>query len=162
MDILKVFTNLTALVILLSQIVLGYSVETDITKGSPTHQYISNESGYVWVLIPYEMKVYLNTSLTEELDKRGYNPGEKIIVGSGEEDRDPIIILPPQLLHFWDPDYPEVPFDFDPASYNKGISIFKSSFRRTTDELWNESVCLKVTGGYQKSCYNHFERLRKA
>ncbi len=54
----------------------------------PTHQYITNESGQLWKLMPYEIKQHLNRSMYANATDifYCYDVGEDIISGSGEED----------------------------------------------------------------------------
>ena len=52
-----------------------------------THGYLTNESIYVWPLIPIEIKQHAFNPLNSQLDTFGnYQDGEDMIIGAGEAD----------------------------------------------------------------------------
>jgi hypothetical protein len=87
--------------ILLIVTYMNFSMAYDVDP--PAHQHITNEATEIWIEIPDIFDEYSSSDIESELDKLGYNSGEDMIIGSGEEEV-PIIRA---FGHFWELDVPE-------------------------------------------------------
>lgn len=123
-----------------------------------THQYITNESLFLWSLRPYELRNYVYNSLSVDLNNEmsydslitcskedaKYSSGNDILTGSGEEDNTRSTCSALFSNHYWDPDYPEYidldPFNMyeDPA-YNAGLLTRGSNFRKALN-YWKTNI----------------------
>lgn len=115
----------------------AYKVE----ENSEVHQYITNESGQVWSLFPYEIKQKLNTPLNQVLDSN-YDVGDDIITGSGEEDA-----LIRWLYHFWEPDNP------GGGLYADGLGDHTSSYLRAERFFRTNVIPLYLRGDTDEAYY---------
>lgn len=132
-------------VLLLSVIILFSSWVYSYDVKPPVHQYIIQQSKDLWPEIPSEIKLHLFTDISIQLDEEGYNNGEDIIVGSGEEDKERDFscdwgvarsiaknifqndIETPFYYHFWNPDIPQgglYGFGWSAENYNGIITDF--------------------------------------
>lgn len=129
------------------------------------HQYISKEAQYVWNQTPYEIKHHLENSLDTNINDfvitdLGYDKGDDIVDGSGEEDKDSCLRGLPSpdcsyYHHFFDPDDPNAKWDFDPADYNHGwenLPTVMSNYRRAK-EYWRSVVYLYNHGDKDRAYY---------
>lgn len=157
---LKIITGLIYLITLAS-LVYGYKVEDPAV----VHQHISKEASEVWGLMPYEVKENLNNSIYTDITDLwfwdfGYNNGDDIIDGSGEEDKAWCLFSGasscPYYHHFFDPDDPNAKWDFDPADYNHGwenLPTAQSSYRKALEYWETKVIPLYLKGEKEKSYY---------
>jgi len=107
-----------------SSLSYAYTVEPQ----REVHQHVTNESQFVWKVIPKEIKDHLNKPIDSTLNDN-FDESDEIVIGSGEEDK-----LFRWRFHFWDHD------QTDNSNYDVGLGgYFSSSYRRAL-ELWNEEV----------------------
>ena len=160
------------LIILFSSLVFAYS----IGSGDEVHQYVSNQSHFVWISIPNEIENNIELRpYNWSLDSMGYNldDNENILIASGEEDTEfdatclsgvviDIVLLDDPLLSAtvvagWGMSVAR-PFCyhfFDPdmpeeGNYNIGwnasLTRQYGSSYRRADYLWDENVLPYYTG----------------
>ncbi len=116
----------------------------DIDPPSQTvHQHITNESKYLWVSIPDEIKEHLKKPINSTLNDN-YNIDDDIIIGSGEEDKP----ITDAWQHFFNPDIPQSGVYND--SINKcpppiGSKECGSSYQKSLS-YWNNNVLPYYTG----------------
>ncbi len=134
-------------ILILSILQNAYSYESSPNAPkSPVHQYISQQAKDLWPQIDAEIIQHLGTNILTSLDESGFQTGEDVIIGSGEEDterwffcsRISCILYPvdpetcaviqtigdeyvnrPYQYHFWDPDMVNTGNGF----YNEGWTI---------------------------------------
>src|SRR3989338_2745849 len=104
-------------IILISPISLSYSMDP---PDETVHQHITNESKLIWKLLPSEIKIHILNPIIASLDfpiVAGYESGDDIVTGSGEEDLVASTWFAGFGNHFWQPDSPQIGF------YNDGLDI---------------------------------------
>lgn len=112
--------------------------------GGKTHDYIADEAGEVWKLIPKEIENNLGQP-ENSIDYFGdYQDGDNIRNGVVEEDQ-----IGRPVYHFWEPDNP----NFIHSDYDDGLLAFSSSWNRAL-VMWNEQVVpLYLEGKVDESYY---------
>lgn len=141
----RTFVLSLCVLILLLTFSNAYKVETQ----TEVHQYISQQSKYVWNLVPFEIELFLNNSILTGtniwLDSDEYNLGDDVIDGSAEED-----IVPNSRNHFWNPD------NTTEGTYNDGLDYYfeyDSSYRKALD-YWDKQILpLYLKGDINESYY---------
>lgn len=124
------------LILILAMFVLICNAALAYTREPPNevvHQHITNESQNIWKLIPTEIKEHLNNSIIDQLDfpiVAGYEPGDDVITGSGEEDLVASTLVALFGNHFWQPDNPD----------NGNLSLLNQSVNLTFVDIVNESL----------------------
>ena len=130
-------------VLLVASSINAYKVDP---PNQVVHQYITNESGDVWKLLPYEMRSNLKNLPNSTIDATGdYDWGDDIIIGSGEEDKPSTL----SLGHFWNPDDPRG------GNYSAGLSYgvsFESSYERAR-RYWISKVIPNYILGKEEKAY---------
>ncbi|MBI3037337.1 VCBS repeat-containing protein [Candidatus Woesearchaeota archaeon] len=111
------------------------------------HQYITNESGVIWPLIPFEIKSHLFNPLNKSIDDEDYDAGDDIILGSGEEDRPSINTR----NHLWNPDAPNSHAIY--GFYDDGVGNFGSAYRKAVKWWKTKVIPLYLRGDINQSYY---------
>ena len=114
----------------------------DVDPPSYVHQYLTNESGALWPLIPYEIKQHLTNSLSQNLDSN-FDTGDDIISGSGEEDKPSKNVLE----HFFQPDTP------NNGRYDDGLFARISSYDMAKNLFIKNIIPLYLKGDINESYY---------
>ncbi len=150
----KLSKILTLLIILALNIVVVEAYKIEDTQ--VVHQHITNESQETWKDMPDEMKAHLTNSRYVYLDNNGYDLGDDIISGSGEEDTD-VVSGPspydlPFLGHFWEPDNPRS------GRYDDGLNLRLlgeqiASYRRARSYWLKYVIPLYLSGDIDQSYY---------
>ena len=133
--------KITVTIILLAitvNLVNAYNIDSP----GHVHQYITNESKFIWKLVPSEIKDHLSTSLNQQLDSN-YDQGDDVITGSGEEDKP----VTKTRKHFWQLDNPKS------GKYNDGLLGFDSSYERAKNLFKEEVVPLYLKGDKDEAYY---------
>ena len=123
------------------------------------HQHITNESKLVWKLIPYEIKKHLLNPINAVLDfplVAGYEPGDDIITGSGEEDLVFDVRVTFNSNHLWQPD--NLTIINGVAYYDDGYLSAQSSYRRALG-IWSSKVIPLYLKGNINESYYHLGRV---
>ena len=155
--------------ILLSPYILGYKQGPNVTDiedpNTYVHQKITKEAQKTWPLIPYEIKLRLNNSLSAdpndevsfesrrtclEVENTNYDFGDDVITGSGEEDNVRSTCVSNFGNHFWQPDTVSGGF------YNDGLNTplpQNSSYRKALDYWRTEVIPSYLRGDINRSYY---------
>lgn len=149
-------------VVILSLLYASFTFAYKSNSENPVHQYITNESQFVWSQAPFEIKSHLATNLSQEPDKENYGTYrfEDIITGSGEEDYP----ITEAFEHFWEPDNPNYPSN---SEYNDGLDVAvwcgsiygncRSSYKKALD-YWNNKVLPLYTGVTSSGVANRIQQ----